>query len=51
MSETPLECYPCAMNALVGDLPPRESIVVETGWRLAHAFNSTPSDPDGKSRG
>ena len=37
----PDECYPCAMNARIGALPPRECVAVEGGWRVAHAFNSS----------
>jgi diadenosine tetraphosphate (Ap4A) HIT family hydrolase len=35
------ECYPCAWNAVLDELPPRERIVVHDGWRLAHAFNTS----------
>jgi diadenosine tetraphosphate (Ap4A) HIT family hydrolase len=35
------ECYPCAWNALLDELPPRERLVVYEGWRLAHAFNTS----------
>lgn len=34
-------CYPCANNARLDELPPRERIVVQSGWRVAHAFNTT----------
>jgi diadenosine tetraphosphate (Ap4A) HIT family hydrolase len=37
----PDECYPCSFNALLPNAPLREAIVVEGGWRVAHAFNST----------
>jgi diadenosine tetraphosphate (Ap4A) HIT family hydrolase len=33
-------CYVCSNNERVGDLPPREQVVVEGGWRVAHAFDS-----------
>ena len=32
-------CYPCEMNARIDDLPPRERVHAEGGWRIAHAFN------------
>jgi diadenosine tetraphosphate (Ap4A) HIT family hydrolase len=35
------ECYPCVNNEQVDQLPPREFIHLEGGWRVAHAFNST----------
>ena len=35
------ECHPCANNEQVDELPPRECIHLEGGWRVAHAFNST----------
>lgn len=35
------ECYPCRMTARLEDLPPREKVHLEGGWRVAHAFNST----------
>ena len=31
-------CYSCEGNARVGSLPPREEIVVDDYWRVAHAF-------------
>jgi diadenosine tetraphosphate (Ap4A) HIT family hydrolase len=34
-------CYACEMTALADDAPPRERVVVEGGWRVALAFNST----------
>ena len=40
MSGTP-ECLPCAWNATLDELPPRERIVVHEGWRLVHAFNTS----------
>ena len=36
-----MECYPCAWNARLDELPPRERIVVRDGWRLVHAFNTS----------
>jgi len=35
------ECYPCKMTARGEDLPPRERILVQGGWRIALAFNSS----------
>jgi diadenosine tetraphosphate (Ap4A) HIT family hydrolase len=35
------ECYPCAWNALLDELPPRERVAVHDGWRVAHAFNTS----------
>jgi diadenosine tetraphosphate (Ap4A) HIT family hydrolase len=35
------DCYACGMNSRIGSLPPREAIVVERGWRAAHAFDSS----------
>lgn len=37
----PDECYPCSFNALLPHAPLREAMVVEGGWRVAHAFNTT----------
>ncbi len=34
-------CYACGMTALSDAAPPRERVVVEGGWRVALAFNST----------
>lgn len=34
------DCYACLKNTDVGHLPPRESILVEGVWRVAHAFDS-----------
>jgi diadenosine tetraphosphate (Ap4A) HIT family hydrolase len=34
-------CYACENNARSADLPPRESVLVWRGWRVAHAFNSS----------
>ncbi len=33
-------CYACSQTAQAGSLPPREALIVESGWRVAHAFNS-----------
>ena len=33
-------CVVCATNAALPDLPPREAVVVEGVWRVAHAFDS-----------
>lgn len=35
------DCYACRMTAQGAALPPREAVIVENGWRLAHAFNSS----------
>jgi diadenosine tetraphosphate (Ap4A) HIT family hydrolase len=35
------DCYPCRMSARLDDLPPRELIHHQAGWRIAHAFNSS----------
>ncbi|MDI1290479.1 MAG: HIT family protein [bacterium] len=34
-------CYPCSVNALLPDAPLREAMVVEGGWRVAHAFDTS----------
>jgi diadenosine tetraphosphate (Ap4A) HIT family hydrolase len=34
-------CYACAMTAQLETLPPREAVIVDGGWRVAHAFNSS----------
>ena len=34
-------CYNCDNNGRLGSLPPRELIVCESGWRAAHAFDSS----------
>lgn len=34
------DCYICENNDRLGTLPPREHILVEGGWRAAHAFDS-----------
>ncbi len=34
------DCYPCRMTAHIDELPPREKIFMQGGWRIAHAFNS-----------
>jgi diadenosine tetraphosphate (Ap4A) HIT family hydrolase len=41
MCEMDADCYPCVVNGQLGTLPPRERIVVEHGWRAAHAFDSS----------
>lgn len=35
------DCYVCSMNQRIGALPPREHIIVDRGWRAAHAFDSS----------
>jgi diadenosine tetraphosphate (Ap4A) HIT family hydrolase len=35
------DCYPCAMTSRGDDLPPRERVHAQGGWRIAHAFNSS----------
>jgi diadenosine tetraphosphate (Ap4A) HIT family hydrolase len=37
----PRDCYVCTKNAEIGSLPVREAILVDGGWRLAHAFDSS----------
>ncbi len=37
---TPPDCYSCAGNAGLENLPPRERIAVDKYWRVAHAFGS-----------
>jgi len=34
-------CYPCARQAELDDLPPREDILRYGGWRLVHAYNTS----------
>ena len=34
------DCYVCSMNDRIGGLPAREQIIVDRGWRVAHAFDS-----------
>jgi diadenosine tetraphosphate (Ap4A) HIT family hydrolase len=34
------DCYSCAGNASVDDLPPRERILLGSGWRAAHAIRT-----------
>jgi diadenosine tetraphosphate (Ap4A) HIT family hydrolase len=34
-------CYACTMSARNDELPPRERVHAEGGWRIAHAFDST----------
>jgi diadenosine tetraphosphate (Ap4A) HIT family hydrolase len=36
-----MSCYICENNANLGHLPARESILVEGGWRIGHAFDSS----------
>ena len=33
-------CFACSQVAQLPSLPPREAVIVEDGWRVAHAFNS-----------
>ena len=33
-------CFACSQSDQLASLPPREAVVVEDGWRIAHAFNS-----------
>ena len=33
-------CFACSLAAQLPSLPPREAVIVEDGWRVAHAFNS-----------
>ncbi len=33
--------FPCSMNVRLDALPPREAVLVEGSWRVAHAFNSS----------
>jgi diadenosine tetraphosphate (Ap4A) HIT family hydrolase len=35
------DCYSCNGNARMDRLPPREAILVEGGWRVAHAFGTS----------
>jgi diadenosine tetraphosphate (Ap4A) HIT family hydrolase len=37
---TAADCYPCAGNAELERLPPRECIAFDAHWRVAHAFDS-----------
>jgi diadenosine tetraphosphate (Ap4A) HIT family hydrolase len=34
------DCYSCARNAELSQLPPRESVACDDHWRVAHAFNT-----------
>jgi diadenosine tetraphosphate (Ap4A) HIT family hydrolase len=34
-------CYACSMTSRIDQLPPRELIHHQGGWRIAHAFNSS----------
>jgi diadenosine tetraphosphate (Ap4A) HIT family hydrolase len=36
-----VECYACSNNARFEVLPPRERIVADASWRVAHDFNSS----------
>ncbi|MFF7884044.1 HIT family protein [Streptomyces sp. NPDC020794] len=36
---TPL-CYACGQEARFGELPPRERVVSDEYWRVAHSFNT-----------
>ncbi|WP_261575209.1 HIT family protein [Frankia gtarii] len=33
-------CYSCAGNAALAGLPPRERVLIGTGWRAAHAIRA-----------
>ncbi|GAB7036443.1 MULTISPECIES: HIT family protein [Catenuloplanes] len=35
-----MDCYTCRHNRAAGTLPPRELIVADRHWRVAHAFDS-----------
>jgi diadenosine tetraphosphate (Ap4A) HIT family hydrolase len=35
------DCYACDVNAELASAPACEAILVEDGWRLAHAFNTS----------
>lgn len=35
------DCFACSHAARTASLPPREAVIVEGGWRVAHAFNSS----------
>lgn len=34
------DCYSCARNAELDQLPPRERVAADDLWRVAHAFNT-----------
>jgi hypothetical protein len=34
------DCFACSQVAQMPSLPPREAVIVQDGWRVAHAFNS-----------
>ncbi|KIF73902.1 HIT family hydrolase [Streptomyces sp. 150FB] len=34
------DCYACAAEAAFDELPPRECVVSDEHWRVAHAFNT-----------
>lgn len=35
------DCFACSQTARMSSLPPREAVIVESGWRIAHAFDSS----------
>ncbi|MFD9461998.1 HIT family protein [Streptomyces sp. NPDC060027] len=37
---TTLDCYTCSQEAGFGDLPPRERVVHDHHWRVAHALDT-----------
>ncbi|MGW3817328.1 HIT family protein [Streptomyces sp. NPDC005046] len=37
---TTLDCYACSQEAEFDDLPPRECVVHDRHWRVAHALNT-----------
>ena len=39
-------CYSCQATASLDELPASESILVEAGWRVAHAFNTALGAPE-----
>ena len=36
-----MPCFACENNERIGELPPREEIVVAGSWRVAHAFGTS----------
>jgi diadenosine tetraphosphate (Ap4A) HIT family hydrolase len=40
LDPTTVTCFSCSQTVELATLPPREALVVEGGWRIAHAFNS-----------
>jgi diadenosine tetraphosphate (Ap4A) HIT family hydrolase len=38
--DEPSTCYCCDRNAMLSDLPPRDAMIVEAGWRAAHTFGT-----------